>query len=98
MQNIKAFQKNRLDCCAITYKNTIYNYYPERKYQSLTREFTDFVGVINGYKTTKHITLAALSKTRTVFVRLNAGIVGSNPIRSMDICPRFFCVRVVLRR
>jgi hypothetical protein len=34
--------------------------------------------------------------TLTVFARLNAVIVGSNPIQGMDICMRLFCVCVVL--
>jgi hypothetical protein len=42
------------------------------------------------------ITVAARSKIRTVFVRLNTGIVGSNPIPGMDLCLRLFCVCVVL--
>jgi hypothetical protein len=32
---------------------------------------------------------ASRSKARTVFDRLNTGIVGSNPARGMEICPRF---------
>jgi hypothetical protein len=32
------------------------------------------------------ITVPARSKAWTVFVRSNAGIVGSNPIQSMDVC------------
>jgi hypothetical protein len=32
----------------------------------------------------------------TVFARSNAGILGSNPIRGMDVCARLFCVCVVL--
>jgi hypothetical protein len=32
------------------------------------------------------ITVPAPSKAWTVFVRLNAGIVGWNPIRGMDVC------------
>jgi len=31
---------------------------------------------------------ASQSKARTVFDRLNTGIVGSNPARGMDVCPR----------
>jgi hypothetical protein len=31
-------------------------------------------------------------KARTVFDRSNTGIVGSNPARGMDVCPRFFWV------
>jgi hypothetical protein len=34
------------------------------------------------------------SKARTVFGRSNTGIVGSNPTRGMDVCPRF-CVFVL---
>jgi hypothetical protein len=42
------------------------------------------------------ITVAVLSKARTVFSSPNAGIVGSNPTQGMDICLRLFCVYVVL--
>jgi hypothetical protein len=42
------------------------------------------------------ITMATRSKAWNVFVRSNAGIMGSNPIRSMDVCVRLFCVFVVL--
>jgi hypothetical protein len=41
------------------------------------------------------ITVAALSKAWTVFARSNAGIVGSNPTRGMDVCVcvySVFCV------
>jgi hypothetical protein len=33
--------------------------------------------------------MAARSKARTAFNRSNTGIMGSNPARSMDVCPRF---------
>jgi hypothetical protein len=36
--------------------------------------------------------MAARSKASTVFGRSNIGIAGSNPARSMDVLPRFFCV------
>jgi hypothetical protein len=42
------------------------------------------------------ITGAARSKAWTVFARLNAGIVSSNPIYGMCVCVRLFCVCVVL--
>jgi hypothetical protein len=42
------------------------------------------------------ITVAARSKTWTVFARSNTGIVGLNPTRGMDVYVRFFCVCVVL--
>jgi hypothetical protein len=32
------------------------------------------------------ITVAVRSKSRTLFARSNAGIVGSNPSEGMDIC------------
>jgi hypothetical protein len=38
------------------------------------------------------VLLAERSEARTVFGRSNTGIVGSNPTRGMDVCPRFFCV------
>jgi hypothetical protein len=40
------------------------------------------------------ITVAMWSKAWTVFSRLNTGIVGSNPIQSMDVCLHLFCVCV----
>jgi hypothetical protein len=40
------------------------------------------------------ITAAAPSKAWTVFARSNAGIVGSNPTRGMDVCVCLFCVCV----
>jgi hypothetical protein len=39
---------------------------------------------------------AELSKAWTVFVRSNAGIVGSNPTQGMDVCVSLFYVYVVL--
>jgi hypothetical protein len=33
--------------------------------------------------------MSELSKARTVFGRSNTGIVGLNPTRGMDVCPRF---------
>jgi hypothetical protein len=44
------------------------------------------------------VTVTARSKVWTVFARSNAGIMGSNPTRGMDICVRLFCVCVVLCR
>jgi hypothetical protein len=38
------------------------------------------------------ITVAARSKAWTVFVRSNAGIVGSNPTQDIDVCLCLFCV------
>jgi hypothetical protein len=46
-------------------------------------------------KIQRPITVAARSKALTVFACLNAGIVGSNPTRGMDVCLRLFCVCVV---
>jgi hypothetical protein len=42
------------------------------------------------------ITVAARFEAWTVFVRFDAGIVGSNPIQGMDVCVHLFCVCVVL--
>jgi hypothetical protein len=42
------------------------------------------------------ITVAARSKAWTVFARSNAGIVGLNPTRHMDVCVCLFYVSVVL--
>jgi hypothetical protein len=41
------------------------------------------------------ITVAARSKTWTVFARLNTGTVGSNPTRGMDVCVCFYSVFVL---
>jgi hypothetical protein len=38
------------------------------------------------------ITVAARSKTRTLFVRSNTDIVGWNPTWSTDFCVRLFCL------
>jgi hypothetical protein len=43
------------------------------------------------YPTLKPNTVAARSKTWTVFARSNIGIVGSNPTQGMDVCV-LFCV------
>jgi hypothetical protein len=43
------------------------------------------------------IILAALSKAGIVFVRSNAGIVGSNPTQGVDVCMRLLCGCFVLR-
>jgi hypothetical protein len=48
------------------------------------------------YGQLKPITVAARPNARTVFARLNTGVVRSNPTRGMDICLRLFCVCVVL--
>jgi hypothetical protein len=40
--------------------------------------------------------VAARSKARTVFVRSNTVIVGSNPTRDVDVCVYLFCICVVL--
>jgi hypothetical protein len=40
------------------------------------------------------ITVSSRSKAWNVFARSNAGIVGSNPTRDMDVCLRLFCVCV----
>jgi hypothetical protein len=42
------------------------------------------------------ITVAARSEVWTVFARLNAGIVDSNPTQGRDVCLHFFCVCTVL--
>jgi hypothetical protein len=42
------------------------------------------------------IPVAARSKTWTLLLRSNTGVVGSNPTRNMDVCLRLFCVCVVL--
>jgi hypothetical protein len=44
----------------------------------------------------RKIIMAARSKAWTVSAPSNAGIVGSNPARGMDVCVRIFCACVVL--
>jgi hypothetical protein len=44
------------------------------------------------------IAVVTRSKAWNVFTRSNTGIVDSNPTRGMGVCPRFFCVCVVLCR
>jgi hypothetical protein len=48
------------------------------------------------HSTTQPITVAAQSRAWTVFALSNAGFVGSNPTRGMDVCMYLFCVCVVL--
>jgi hypothetical protein len=48
------------------------------------------------YDCQKPIMVTARFKAWTVFARSNAGIVGSNPTRGIDVCVRLFCVCVVL--
>jgi hypothetical protein len=36
------------------------------------------------------ITVTARTKACTIFDRQNTGIVGSNPTRGMDVCPRVY--------
>jgi hypothetical protein len=50
------------------------------------------------YKNIYHIDHTGRAKARKDFARSNTVIVRSNPTRSTDICPRFFCVCVVLCR
>jgi hypothetical protein len=49
---------------------------------------------ISVYKTIQPITVAVRCKAWTVFARSNAGIAGSNPTQSMDVCLRLFCACV----
>jgi hypothetical protein len=41
----------------------------------------------------KPVPMADRSEACTVFGRSNTGIVGSNPTRGMDVCPRFSVCR-----
>jgi hypothetical protein len=43
-----------------------------------------------------HVNLTFVYSQGNVFTRSNAGVVGSNPTRGMDICVRLFCVCAVL--
>jgi hypothetical protein len=40
--------------------------------------------------------MAWLYKARTISARANTEVLGLDPTRSMDVCVRLFCVRVVL--
>jgi hypothetical protein len=55
--------------------------------------FTYSIYIIYYYGSTPN-TVAARSEAWTVFARLKAGIVGSNPNQGMDVCLRLFCVCV----
>jgi hypothetical protein len=68
-----------------------------RRIRWLTVEAKSCGGIKEFSFTLEPITVAELSNAWTVFVRLNTGIVGSNPTRGMDVCVRLFCVCVVLR-
>jgi hypothetical protein len=43
----------------------------------------------NNNNNNKPVPMAAQSKARTVFNRSNTGIMGSDPARDMNVCPRF---------
>jgi hypothetical protein len=55
-----------------------------------------FHNIVKVYWDRLPITVAARSKTWTVFVPSDAGAVGSNPTRVMDVCVRLFCVCAAL--
>jgi hypothetical protein len=42
--------------------------------------------------------MVACSKAWNIFAQSKTWIVGSNPIRSVDVCPHFFCVYIILFR
>jgi hypothetical protein len=42
--------------------------------------------------------VAARSKLGMAFESLEIGIVGSNPVPDMDVCPRFLCCAVLCVR
>jgi hypothetical protein len=42
------------------------------------------------------ITVATRSEARSVFSRLNAGVLGTNPTRGINTCVNVFCVYDVL--
>jgi hypothetical protein len=44
------------------------------------------------------IAVTAPSMAQTVFSLSNAGVVGSNPTRGMDVCVRLFCVQIAALR
>jgi hypothetical protein len=60
-----------------------------------TEAVVTYFKLLSRYMSGEPITVAELSKARTVFARSNAGIVGSNPTQFMDVCVRLFCVCVV---
>jgi hypothetical protein len=53
--------------------------------------FNIFV-ICQQWRAERPISVAAPSKAWIVFARSNAGIVGSNPPQSMDVCLRLYCV------
>jgi hypothetical protein len=42
------------------------------------------------------VTVTAQHRARNIFARIFTGIVGSNPTRGINDCPRPFCVCIVL--
>jgi hypothetical protein len=48
-------------------------------------------------KVTLPITVAARSEARVVFARWNAGIVGPNPTKAIDVCMCVYSVFVLSR-
>jgi hypothetical protein len=63
---------------------------------SVVRSIFDSMLLVNTYEHTSPITVAARSKTWTVFARSNTGVMDSNPTKGMDVCVRLFCAYVVL--
>jgi hypothetical protein len=52
--------------------------------------------ILKTYRKFSLITVAVRYKVWTLFARLKAGIVGSNPTQDMDICVHLFCVCIAL--
>jgi hypothetical protein len=54
------------------------------------------VSVIFYIDSNEPITEVERSKARNILARPNTGILGPNPTRDMNVCPRGFCVYIVL--
>jgi hypothetical protein len=53
------------------------------------RETSYYLQKFYKYKLNVPVPMGARSEARTIFGCSNPGIVGSNPTRGMDVCPRF---------
>jgi hypothetical protein len=57
--------------------------FDDDNYWTIGRRYAQICGYVHNKQP---ITVIALSKAWTVFARLKAGIVGSNPTRGIDVC------------
>jgi hypothetical protein len=72
-----------------TYGGTLAKWFCKLYTGSILRKQTKFY---SGSSAFSDFQKSARSKARTVFARSNTGILGSNPIRGMDVCLRLFCL------